>query len=154
LTAARGDICVQIRTALVVQTRWARRWHAAAGKRDGNALKTGYDNRVRRVAADLLRNSDFLTSWPRPPLLLPLRPKLSPSRILRYPASAFAGFLHKHSRPVNLKTALGQSVGNIERSERRVGHAFDRDNAYDVGFCRRTMDRLVRTILGAGLIQK
>jgi hypothetical protein len=152
LTAARGDICVQIRTALVVQTRWARRWHAAAGKRDGNALKTGYDNRVRRVSADLLRNSDFLTSWPSQPTVA--------AKVSGHPAGycdtrqARSPVLYKHGRPVNLKTALGQSVGNIERSERRVGHAFDRDNAYDVGFCRRTMDRLVRTILGAGLIQK
>src|SRR6516164_11602099 len=36
-----------------------------------------------------------------------------------------------------LKTALRQSVGDIEKSERRAGHAFDRDNACHVGFCRR-----------------
>ena len=33
-----------------------------------------------------------------------------------------------------LKTALRQSVGDIEKSERRAGHAFDRDNACHVGF--------------------
>jgi hypothetical protein len=36
-----------------------------------------------------------------------------------------------------LKTALRQSVGDIDKSERRTGHAFDRDNACQVGFCRR-----------------
>jgi hypothetical protein len=34
------------------------------------------------------------------------------------------------------KTALPRSVGNIEKSERRVDHAFDRADAYHVGFCR------------------
>jgi hypothetical protein len=34
----------------------------------------------------------------------------------------------------SLKTALRQSVGDIEKSERRADHAFDRDNACHVGF--------------------
>jgi hypothetical protein len=36
-----------------------------------------------------------------------------------------------------LKTGLRQGVGDIEKSERRAGHAFDRDNACHVCFCRR-----------------
>ena len=43
-----------------------------------------------------------------------------------------------------LKTALRQSVGDIEKSERRVGHAFDRDTACHVGFAEETMHRMAR----------
>jgi hypothetical protein len=40
---------------------------------------------------------------------------------------AFADLLHKHGRPVDLKTALRQSVGNSRNARRR--HRSDARNA-------------------------